>query len=66
MLSLIDTAGWSHNSLSDDSGRDCRCKMHTDTYDKSQLASGAEKRQLSRILFLDRKCNIVHYLDHGG
>jgi hypothetical protein len=45
MPSSIDTASSSHNSLSGNPGRDniCRCKMHTDTCDRSQFASGAEK-----------------------
>jgi hypothetical protein len=45
MPSSVDTSSSPHNSPSGDPRRDriCRCKMHTDTCDRSQFASGAEK-----------------------
>jgi hypothetical protein len=45
MSSLVDTSSSSHNSPSGDPMRDkiCRCKTHTETCDRSQFASGAEK-----------------------
>lgn len=45
MPSSVDTSSPSHNSPPGDPGGDkiCRCKTHTDTCDRLQFASGAEK-----------------------